>query len=296
MTEIELPTYRAIVPNEVFGRRAKPLKRPLVGGKAKATQIATISKSRIPEREEAIDLVRRSAKGIDLVALGKSKPTEEEIKETYFLRLLPVPEIKGIAEGDKEIIEHLKKHYKDGKLQNGRDYILFANGIVPDEFLDSVPERLRKEGVGVYNYLIDKAGREEWYLKIRLLENGAFPDILELDYLLDRGVKDSDVFSVAGNFGDYQNVTNQIRLLYRALNSLEFMSQVKDTSFQVLGNMASSMMQETVKCILGRDLITGVMGGLEGMIKQAVEEFSEKQESGESGLKPFRCDDDYSRN
>lgn len=269
MKNIELPTYRSIVANEVFGKKAKPLYVPLAG-KVAVTQVARLTRFKIPNQEEVVDFIRTSAQEIDSHYLEKDKPSEDDAETIYFLKSLPASEFKEILKGEKDSLHHLRNHFPESDLQEGSIYIEAMSGIVPNQALDAARESLEEKGSEVYERAIERIGVKKWGLRVRLLENGGFPDNLELEYLLDRGVIDSNVFSIRGDFGDYKNVANQVRLLYRALTSPERITQIIDTSYRFLEKRAASTVRETAECFGNRD----VLGGLSKIVGKIINDFS----------------------
>ena len=77
-----------------------------------------------------------------------------------------------------------------------------------------------------------------------------------MEYLLDRGVRESDVFSTRGDFGKYKTLANQVRLFYNALNSPEIIEKIKDRSYQFLEHGAVSTVRRTAKFIAERNKIS----------------------------------------
>lgn len=265
MVNIELPTYKSIVENEVFGRKSEPLNHPLIG-KVDATQIIRLARFKVPTQDEVIEFIRASAQGINLS--WRNEPSDKDPKTTYLLKLLPASEIKNIAGENTDSLQHLRRHYPDSDLQEGRVYIQSISGVVPDKILDEARELMGQKGSIIYERAIERIGEKEWNLKVRLLENGRFPDSLELGYLLDRGVRNSDVFSARGDFGSYQTVANQIRIFYNALNSPDLITQIRDSSCLFLEQKAASTVGETAQCITTR----GIVGGLAEIIEKKINE------------------------
>jgi len=254
MTNIELPTYKTIVPNEVFGKKAKALKSPM--GEVPATQVARLTRFKIPVFDEVIDFIITSAKGIGNYSSGRDeKPSDDDSKLIHFLKLIPPSEVKDIAMRDKDSLEHLKRHYPQSVLQIGRDYLQVSNGTLPNEALDSARKLLEKEGSVVYERAIERIGAKEWNLIMRLQDDGALPDSLELEYLLDRGVRESDVFSTRGDFESYNDVASQIRILYKALYSPKMIAQVGESSYQFLEQLAASTIEGVARCITAKKVI-----------------------------------------
>lgn len=256
MGNIELPTYKTIVTNEIFGRKAEPLNHPLIG-KVDATQILRLTRFKVPTQDEVIEFIKASAQKIDL-SWGNGS-SDKDPNTTYFLKLFPASEIKNIAGENKDSLQHLRRHYPNSDLQEGRAYIQAISGVVPDKILNEARELMKQKGSVIYERAIERTGAKEWNLRVRLLENGRFPDSLELEYLMDRGVRRSDVFSAHGNFGDYQNVANQIRILYNVLNSPDLITQIGDSSYHFLEQKAGSTVGETAQCIAARNAVGGLI-------------------------------------
>ena len=258
MPDIELPTYKVILPNEVFGKRAKPLNHPATG-ELPATLVTKLTKFKTPTQDEVIELIKTVAR-----------------KGGSFSEILPPSLIKRIAKGDEEALQHLKSHYPDSNLIPGKVYVETRNGIVPNMVLDSARDLFKEVGSKIYERAIEKTGAQEWNLRIKLQNNGAFPDSLELEYLLSRGVKDSDVFSAQGDFNEYETIANQIRLLYKALYSPEIITQMKDSSYQFLEQRAASTIKETARCIASKKFIGSLGEVLEKIIGGIKEDEKDK--------------------
>ncbi len=282
MTKIKLPGYRTIVPNEIYGKSAGFLCHP-EKGKVPTTKTITFSKFRAPTQDEVIDFIRIIAKGIDLFSLKKDEPSKKDPEIIYFLKSLPQLLVKDISKGDKNGLNFLRNHYPVHELQDGRVYLNALNIVVPNPALDYAKKLVSKEGTIDYYSAIMKNSVREWYLRIRLLEDGKFPDSSELEYLIDRGVKNSDVFSAMGDFKDYQNIANQIRLFNNVFGSTELISQILDTSSRSLEIIASSTVKETAEYI--REMSK--------RIKQFLGEIGEQQPKQK---KPFNYTKDFSLN
>ena len=270
MSEINLPGYRTIVPNEVFGKRAEPIINPIFG-EIPLTQVLRIKRFKVPTQEEVINLIIETTKGIDVSSLGKNVPSEDEDSLAYFVRSLPVSEIEDIARGERDSIDHLIRHYPERDFQEGSTYFACFNGILPDVVLEATNGLVTKNGKEVYDDIMKAGGKKNWTLAIRLLEDGALPYRAEIEYLLDRGVRDSFVLYAEGEFGDYQNVVNQIRTFYNTLPSLKTISQVvPDSSSSLLEKKASLTAGTVARCLTGSD---EAFEGLKGIIGKAIQGF-----------------------
>ena len=277
MANIELPTYRAIRPNEVFGRRYRLSDDPKVPDKL--TELLSLKLFRVPTQEEVINFIQERAKEYGLkppekIELFSSNPLAD------YLGSLPAEEVKRIAEGQKDSLDHLKEHSLGTPLKRGETYLEANNILVPSLELETFP---KDEPLGNIPC--------NWSLRFKLLNDGKLPDRLELDYLMDRGVKDSDVLAVQGNFGEYGIVTNQIKILSNALNSPHQVAKIKNRTSDFLIEEASANIGLAAQCLS----LTGSDGGLGDILQQAIENMANGN-PGESNGNYFHCGGDPSRN
>ncbi len=278
MTDIELPRYEMILPNQLFRKRGKSANY-FENIPSDDVDILLLQKFKVPTQEEVLQFIQKSASEIDLASLEESVSNGN--LNTY-LRTLPGAEIGRIAKGSKDSIDHLAKHFHNCDVPCGETYLDVANGTVPSQFIDDV----------------SKSGKAlefspTWSFGIQLSESGNLPDKQELEYLLARCVRDSDVLRIKGNFGDYQIAANQIRIVSNALNSPEIVAKTNDVSHGLLEDIACSNVQEVSSClgignIMGGGLgivLGSELGGL-GDILQQVLENQEGQENPYSGGDP----------
>ncbi len=278
MTDIELPRYETVIPNELF-REKKKLTSYLENTSGETVDILWLQRFRVPTRDEVIEFIQKSAREIDLASLEESV-SNDGIK-TY-LRTLPETEIEGIANGRKDSIDHFKEHFPKGDLQNGETYLEVVNGTTNSKILHDVYKKRK---------CLDFPAT--WGFAIHLSESGNLPDKQELEYLLARGVRDSDAFQLKGDFGDYQTAANQVRIVGNALNSPEIFAKTRDVSKSFLEGIASSNVQEVSSCLGIGNLMGGglgivlgsELGGL-GDILQQVLENQEEQENPYFGSDP----------
>ncbi len=116
---------------------------------------------------------------------------------------------------------------------------------------DAEKEELNRGGSKAYQSLLGSLSVKDWVLSLRLERDGSLPSIQELDYLADRRVTNCDVFSVSGDYGDYQNVSNQIRLMHTALKPRGMIDLVKDDSEYFLISRMRTTIENTADCMKG---------------------------------------------
>lgn len=262
MKNIRLPAYGAIVPNEVYGKRAEDITHSLMG-RVPATQIISLSRVRVPAVEEVINFIRSQASEIDPSFLEEENLSAEGRSGAVPLLLLPASEIKGLVNGDEEILGHLRRHYSGETLQEGRVYLRASSGIVPNPILGASKTLASREGAEVYDLVIGRTSLRSRISMIRLSEDGKSPDRSELKYLMDRGVRDCDVFCIRGDFGNYQEIADQIMMLHNSLGSTGLVSQVRDASHQLLEQRAALVVNATARCIAESGAIEKLFGEIE---------------------------------
>ncbi|MBT3866088.1 hypothetical protein HOF78_03230 [Candidatus Woesearchaeota archaeon] len=281
MTNIELPTYRVIRTNEVFGRRSKLSDNPNVP--FELTELVSLKKFKVPSQEEIIRFIQESAREFDIKPLGKVELFDPNPLADY-LSSLPSEEVKNIANGQDESLEHLKEHSLETTLQRGKVYLDVSNMLIKSNDLDSFP----KEG---------PLGNlpNNWSLRFKLSKEEKLPDRLELDYLIDRGVKVSDVFTAKGDFEDYEMVANQIRILSNTLSPSNRIAQVRDESINRLEEEASLTLGQLYQCTASKESIGGIIGELSAIVQQAFKNMNQENPMGSTG-NYFDSGGDPSRN
>ncbi|MFC1682303.1 hypothetical protein ACFL0X_01660 [Nanoarchaeota archaeon] len=290
MIDLEIPTYNTIVPNCTFGRPTDKIKHPINGNYYSATQIMCVERTSIPTKEDVIELIKYKAKYIGQLLEFIGCPQEGEDLTPGLIRKLLEEEREGIVNCREGTISHLKSHCSLGDYQTGQTYLRITNGVLPDELL--LPSFLLDEKSATdYTDLIVKAGKDGWHLGIRLEDEYILPDKLEMDYLLDRKVRDCDVFNVCGEYRDYRNVVNQVGLLYNALNSPQIVGQIRDSSQQFLKSTAIDTIRTFALCGIrrkieksgGLDRIRVRDGNNEGIIELLKSMFNQIENNDDTG-------------
>jgi len=275
---IRIPRYRTLIPNSTYGRDAELFRHPITEEKLQATQILQLSRYAVPSEDEVISLIQSTAREFNPLSTAEENQSVREIPLNEFMKMFPSEEVKMIQDGAKDSLSHLRNHCHTGDHQTGRAYLQAANGIIPNELLNSAESAIREKGAMIYGGLIDKVGAEEWYLRIRLEDNDNFPNSLELEYLLDRGVRDSDVFKVSGDYSDYQTVATQLRLLYHILGKSGEIRKIADSSEPFLKSIAARTIKETAGCLSAKKTIGGLAEGLIERIREMIDESQESDD------------------
>lgn len=269
MINIELPTYRKVIANQVYARNARYLENLLTNEKLPTTQILTLKKFKVPAKDEVINFIRTNAQKIREASLFPEKSQENK---NIFLKLLPESYIQKIINKENDALQHLRKHYPESGLHEGKKFLEVSYGILPDKILSIVmdnsietKEILKKYGRSVYERLIEKFGFDKWSLSI-LLTNEKLPDKSKVNFLLENETRKSNIFSVSGNFKDYKIIANQIKLFYDSLTSKDIL-QIEDSSYQYLEKKAALTIAGTAKCI-DKPKTINISNGLDEVIRK----------------------------
>src|SRR3989344_5412992 len=121
MGNIELPTYKTIVPNEVFVKNGKMI------GEVFSKQALIIERYRVPTKEDVMKTIIEEAEKMQEVSAKK-----EGKKLSEFLGVLPNSEIGDIANMKQNSLDHLARHYESCGFQEGRIYLEASSGLLPD--------------------------------------------------------------------------------------------------------------------------------------------------------------------
>ena len=230
-----------------------------------ATRIARITRFTEPGVDEVIDFIKRNAKNVLTNPINKTNYEDMLFGISNLLRLLPPSEVRDISMGNSEYIDHLRRHYQSRGPIESEVYLMSTHGIIPSEALNKIKQSNKHTGT-VCSMVTHMIGMNVWDLRIRLSNACDFPDSLELGYLLDRKVKDSDLFSVTGDYEDYKIVANHIRLLSNVLSSPEDMMQIRDASHEILQMKAARTLKETIDCRRSSETVGKLTEVLEDII------------------------------
>ncbi len=209
MGNITLRGYKSIVENEVFKGHAHPIRNPETKKKTgEDIEVVYISKFRVPTEKEVIE------------CLGKN------IRKAHSRRDKPKFSTRDL-EG---CVNSIMKHYKS-ELQEGRIYVEALRKLFPPAVLKLLNEARENKRIILYNRTIERLNIEKQRIRIRLCR-GVMPKRKELEYLLERGVRESDILSMQGqgDVGEYKTLADLARLVNDALQSTELITKLRDAS------------------------------------------------------------------
>jgi hypothetical protein len=237
---IEIPGYETLIPNSTWGRRAKPIINC-----SETTQILQLARYTIPTKEEILRFIQYNAE--QYTSLGEGG-NADEIPLLSFLEQLPFTEILRINGNQKGIMGRLGSHYPRNEFQEGRAYLQFSSGIMPDNVLEEYRGPIEERGALIYSILLDQEGFQSGHFNIRLNGKNTLPGQLEIEALLENG-GDLDVLTIGGVYDSIQTVKDWIEFLYSVLDRREKITMVNDNSQDFLETRAAVLLSRTARGI-----------------------------------------------
>lgn len=249
MAEIVIPGFRNSVGNDIFLGNTEMIELPN-GNNSKGVRLLMISKYMIPKKEEVIDLIARTADGIDEKSSKKSDDDDSNL--VYEIKQFPYDMIRDLATKNKEAVEHLKKHCPEDGGLTGKVFFEAAAAIVPENISKAARELYDEKGFEVYRKALERTGIGDWSIRI-MLDNRAFPEKSKMDYLLSSGVKESEVLTIRGDYREYGKLAKRVEDFYEAFKNPGTIDLVKDSSHEYLEDWATTTVEGTAKCIQGNN-------------------------------------------
>lgn len=252
MPEIEMPGYRTVVTNAVFSRHKKTLDAPF--GKVPIEAVSRIMRFEGPSVDDAVKLVVEGSKavqgGFDThLDFGR-------FQDNY---------IQRIAGGNEKVMDHVRRHFPGGDYETGRTYIEVMNSELPTSAMDYLSSTFGRNDSSVYHSVIDYVGRNRWWLNVGLTPEGKFPDSLELEYLMARGVRYSNVFDMWG-FKDYTEVADYIRVMSKVFSNPENISLLEDKTKAMVSVAAQRTLNSLSTCLYKENAPASLEEGIAGIM------------------------------
>ena len=280
--KIEIPGYENRLHNLLFTKGGEDIKHPLLPLKIPVSDLLFMATYSAPTQRQVSKYIQNSIKGLELI----TAPREEVEREWYKLlsdsfKYLPDGEAAKIANGDKDVISHLERHCEFGEDIPGQRYLCAIKKQLPSQALDGFMEAYSSKGPFLLNNFNDVLHDESsFYLKLK--KDGSLIDEKELNYLLDMGVRDSDILRVQCDRENYSNTVRNIKLIYSILNSSDNMNFLKDESKSLLLNSAVRAWANYSACQSNRSHMDGMYKDLMKVLGIAEDETDEedKKKSG----------------
>lgn len=181
---------------------------------------------------------------------------------------ISIPEFKKLADGDEETVRHLRSCIEQSEFQERMKYINVMSCIFSTLVFDYFKDYTIEERREAYMIATREISREKWDLTLMLEENERI-SIPKLECLLELGVRKSNVLSVTGDYGNYEEFKNQIKLLFCVLNYPDFITQIRDHSVYVLDEISFKACEKWREQILIKKMISD---GLERIVDSILEE------------------------
>ncbi|HLC56232.1 MAG TPA: hypothetical protein VJJ23_03275 [Candidatus Nanoarchaeia archaeon] len=252
MANIRIEGYRTILPNEVFGREGEPRKNSFTNVFEPTTDIIYFQRYRVPTTESILQSIITSAKEIKDRSKKDSEYTFPEIvkiiKAGRKLKFLTLEDITNLSKAEEETIDHIREgHIPEIELEQGRYHLRMLNGIFLNNYLEDMKEVIQSKGSDIYGTEIERVGYDPLFLTIRLEDAITLPEREEIEYLMKRRVKVSDVFCASGKNEDYRKLVNMVRLFYDIFTPRE-MKKISDTSLSLLQKTANMAIKDSTTC------------------------------------------------
>ncbi|MEK6881431.1 MAG: hypothetical protein AABY22_17545 [Nanoarchaeota archaeon] len=238
MKDIELPEFRTLVANLIYGQVSEPLPHPILGD-LPSTRLLRLERFIVPTEEEVLKYIITTAK--ETVSC-----TEEERMKTP-IGCLPLEVIKEIAQEDKDALDHLQKHFPNEPLQENKPYLTITTGVLADQDFKTCHNNENTYEKAIHHS--DKKG-----LLLINLKGGYLPSRSNINFLLDKGVKDCDLYRTFGEMDESASLAKYFCIVYSALHSRKLIDKLIDNSSRVLKSKASNISVELSKCLLGQKM------------------------------------------
>lgn len=257
MNDLKINGYRTVVPGSVWDRQSATIEHPLTSEQVPATEVLCMGRYRTPKSEEIIEMIKRAAVKY---CLGTPVLDEQQSLIVKMIETLPPSERKNVAGGNKDSIEHLKRHYSLNEREEGSLYLEFKSGCLPTEILESARE-IMEEGSEDYNFILQNAPFKSWGARIKLEESAGgilLPPRKDLEFLLEKNVESSKILKIAGDYDNFETAGKLIGTIYDCLGALGTVEKITDYSEGMALKRAASTINETAMCFAARAIASGL--------------------------------------
>ena len=270
MDDIQIPGHECLVSNLFFLASGKKLKDSK-GVERPASEVLRVTKFVSSGEEEVISFIIENSKKF-YYDLDAQDPGEVNYLTLEAFKRFPREDIERIMNEEKETLDHLRGHYDRERLKEGVPYVVVLRCIVHDEILDQARSLELEEGVRIYDKAIWTFGHKKSDIIIALNENMALPAKDDVEYLLQREVRDSNVFSLGGNLWRYESFAKTVRAVYDALSADRALNLLEDISSQVLDGKSARTIRSTARCIEATAIVESLektLGSVTEQLKNA---------------------------
>jgi len=257
---IEIAGYEGLIPNSVYGKDGGKIKTNL--GDVDASHLVLLRVFTASTKKAVLDFIQTTAQEIRAAYPGeKPEPDEDDSRVEHVLKHFPEFQRKKIAAGKEKIMKHLEYHLESSRFfQPGNTYLEATNSFVPKALLDDVSD----EGISDYQGLINKDGDRAWRLRVRL-SGRALPERSEIEALVEKGARDTDIFQADGEYSSYADVRGQLALFDNILTP-EKIAEIPNSSEEYVEGRAFSTLVGLMACERAKSIGGLLSNSMQGII------------------------------
>ncbi len=238
MDTLEIPGYRALVPNCVYSRHrvVSDDENPFVGHPP-VSELVVLNRRISPRTEDVLDAIVATAEKIPSFELGEvHSQSERRLLGGFDGLLRSVGE--AIAKRDEEILQKLRRHRK-GVLVEGNRYLSCILGLIPHDQIDIFENSIHNDRRDLfYHNCADSTG---WELVLKLREDWRLLDFEEMRRAFDIRAYHCDQLKVFNRMPNYSDIIGRVRFVY-GLFSNKDLSVVYDDSDDMFYGVAGMML------------------------------------------------------
>lgn len=232
MENLKLEGYKEVIPNNVYTNFVGFLGDISFLGTDKA-EIIKINRIKIPRKKQVIDCIKKISQEIKSSNFFEKKDYYER-NIANFLSLFDKKDLEGIVNDDEEVSTRLEKTINFGNCDPGKKYLLYFNKMFPTYLLSKLNELRSTKRKKDFFHHIEKFSENDVRISLLLSDDFELPPFSEIEYLIKKGVKVSDVFSFSGDKETKDKLKEKIEKLYSSLNKKGSIELIEDNSERLL--------------------------------------------------------------
>jgi hypothetical protein len=252
--EMKFPGYDIILANSIFGKEGQGLESLILPIKLPTTDVLLLSKYSVPTKKQVCNYIQNSIKNLELMVHNKND-SEKEWHDylSNSIKEIPKKEVINLVKGDKDSMKHLESHCELGDHVPGKKYLYALMQDIPSPALDSLVSAYNTKGLFLLSNSLSSINKNRNAFQMQLNKDGSLMDENELKYLLDRGVRNSDVLKIECDREEYLDAVKNLELIYSVLNSSGNINNLKDDSKMFLIYEAVGTLSGFGSCVSGAE-------------------------------------------
>lgn len=263
MAGIQIPGYKAIIPNAVFIR---PDLR-ISSANFNAIRVLQLSRIKMFSKQNLIDSI------VDKAKKTFSKGYSEQFKDSkvdFFERYLVEDirefenfnreEFENLKNGKGDIINFMVNFVDENPYDVGRTYLQITNGVLTEKTINLHKELISEKKDIVFDYLLKEHSIAEWQIRLRLEEDGNLPKKRRVDETLREYQGLSKMLSLTGDYDESQkDVRREVDLVYQSIDAAKI-AMVPDYSKGMFFSKAIELFESaTGNYLFNSGVIMGVL-------------------------------------